>query len=139
MNLLKEQIEKITNTTNLYYTEEQVLLAKKLVKLSGLNKCFFSNSGTESIETAIKLTRKHTKKTGIISAKHGFHGRTFGSLAATWKKGIKDPFKPMLSGFKHVDYGNRGDIKQSIDKTIAAVMVDPIKGEAGLIMPQKDY
>ncbi len=138
-NAIRKQIEKITNTTNLYYTEEQVLLAKKLAKLSGLNKCFFSNSGTESIETAIKLTRKHTKKTMIISAKHGFHGRTFGSLAATWKKEIKDQFKPMLSGFKHVDYGDIGAIKQSIDKKIAAVMVEPIQGEAGIIMPQKDY
>src|SRR3989339_764424 len=98
-NAVKEQIEKITNPTNLYYTEEQVKLAEKLAKLSGLNKCFFSNSGAEGVEAAIKLTRKHAKKTQIISTKESFHGRTFGSLAATGKEKIRNPFKPLLSGF----------------------------------------
>src|SRR3989338_1689718 len=82
-NTVKKQIEKLTSPSNLYYSEQQVLLAEKLAKLSGLDKCFFSNSGTESAEAAIKLARKCTKKPGIISTKHGFHGRTFGALSAT--------------------------------------------------------
>ena len=90
---VKKQIEKITNPTNLYYSEPQAVLAEKLANLSGLDKCFFSNSGAESAESAIKLTRKHTKKIGIISTKHGFHGRTMGSLSATWKEKIRAPFK----------------------------------------------
>jgi len=136
---VKEQVKKITNPTNLYYTEQQVILAKKLAKLSGLDKCFFSNSGAEAVEAAIKLTRKHTKKIGIISTKHSFHGRTFGSLAATGKEKIKKPFKPMVEGFKHVDYGNVKAIEKAIDKKTAAVIVEPIQGEAGIILPDKDY
>src|SRR3989338_1814945 len=79
-NAVKKQIEKLTNSSNLYYSEPQVALAERLANLSGLGKCFFSNSGTESAEAAIKLARKHTKKPGIISTKHGFHGRTFGEI-----------------------------------------------------------
>lgn len=138
-NAVKEQISKITSPTNLYYSEQQVILAEKLAKLSGLDKCFFSNSGTESAEAAIKLTRKYTKKPGIISTKHGFHGRTFGSLSATWKEKIKNPFKPLLSNFKHVEYGDANAVEKAIDKKTGAVIVEPIQGEAGIIIPPKDY
>lgn len=136
---VKKQIEKITNPTNLYYSEEQVKLAEKLAKLSGLSKCFFSNSGAESVEAAIKLVRKHTKKTGMISTKEAFHGRTFGSLAATGKEKIKKPFKPLLSGFSHVKYGDADAIEKTITKKTAAVIVEPIQGEAGIVMPEKGY
>ena len=136
---VKKQIEKLTNPSNLYYSEQQVILAEKLVKLSKLDKCFFSNSGTESAEAAIKLVRKYTKKPGIISTKHGFHGRTFGGLSATWKEKIKKPFKPLLSNFKHVDYGNAAAVEKAIDKNTGAVIVEPIQGEAGIILPPKGY
>ena len=136
---VKKQIGKITNPTNLYYTEEQVRLAEKLAKLSGLSKCFFSNSGAESVEASIKLARKHTKKTQIISTKESFHGRTFGSLAATGKENIRKPFKPLLSGFVHVEYGDANAIKRKISKKTSAVIVEPIQGEAGIIMPGKNY
>lgn len=136
---VKAQIKKITNPSNLYYGEEQVKLAEKLANISGLDKCFFSNSGTESVEAAIKLARKHTKKSEIISTIHGFHGRTFGSLAATGKEKIKEPFKPMLPGFKHVEYGNAGAVEKAITKNTAAVIVEPIQGEAGIIVPKNDY
>ena len=138
-NTVKNQIEKLTNPSNLYYSEEQVILAKKLAKLSGLDKCFFSNSGAESAEVAIKLARKYTKKPGIISTKHGFHGRTFGALSATWKEKIKKPFKPLLSNFKHVDYGNAAAVEKAIGKNMGAVIVEPIQGEAGIIVPPKGY
>ena len=136
---VKKQIEKITNPTNLYYTEEQVKLAEKLAKLSGLSKCFFSNSGAESIEAAIKLARKHTKKFHMISTKEGFHGRTLGSLAATGKEKIRKPFSPMLSGFAHVKYGDANAIENAVTRKTAAVIIEPIQGEAGIIMPDKDY
>jgi len=136
---IKTQIKRITNATNLYYTEEQVKLAEKLAKLSGLGKCFFSNSGTESIEAAIKLTRKHAKKTRIIATKNCFHGRTFGSLAATGKDKIKEPFKPMLEGFDHVEYDNAEAVENAINDETAAVIVEPIQGEAGVIVPSEDY
>jgi len=138
-NVVKDQIKKLTNPSNLYYSEEQVILAEKLAKLSSLDKCFFSNSGTESAEAAIKLARKHTKKPGIISTKHGFHGRTFGGLSATWKEKIRQPFKPLLSNFKHVDYGNAIAVEKAIGKNTGAVIVEPIQGEAGIIVPPKGY
>ncbi len=136
---INKQIAKITNPTNLYYTEEQVILAEKLAKLSGLDKCFFSNSGTESVEAAIKLTRKHAKKYEIIATKNSFHGRTFGSLAATGKEKIKQQFKPMLEGFRHIEYGNVKALEKAITNKTAAFIVEPIQGEAGIIMPSQDY
>ena len=136
---VKKQIIKITNPTNLYYTEEQVILAEKLAKLSGLDKTFFSNSGAESVETAIKLARKYTKKADIISTIGGFHGRTFGSLSATWKEKIKKPFEPMLEGFCHVEYGNADAVEKAITKNTAAVIVEPIQGESGVIVPNANY
>ncbi len=136
---VKKQIEKLTNPSNLYYSEQQVILAGKLAKLSGLDKCFFSNSGTESAEAAIKLARKYTKKPGIISTKHAFHGRTFGSLSATWKEKIRQPFKPLLSNFKHVDYGNAAAVENAIGRNTGAVIVEPIQGEAGVIIPPDGY
>ena len=91
---IEKQASKLINVTGLFYTEPQVVLAEKISKLTGLDKCFFSNSGTEANETAIKLARKHTGKIEIVATKYGFHGRTFGSLAATWKAMIKYGFKP---------------------------------------------
>lgn len=138
-DVIKNQAANITNPTNLYYTEQQVKLSEKLAKLSGLDKCFFSNSGTESVEAAIKLARKHTKKTEIIATKNGFHGRTFGSLAATGKDKIKKPFKPMLAGFKHVEYGDAHAVENAIGDNTAAVIVEPIQGEAGIKVPPENY
>ena len=136
---VKKQIEKITNPTNLYYSEPQVVLAEKLANLSGLDKCFFSNSGAESAESAIKLTRKHTKKIEIISTKHGFHGRTIGSLSATWKEKIRAHSKPLLESFIHVEYGNANAVENAISEKTGAVIVEPIQGEAGIIVPHQGY
>jgi acetylornithine/N-succinyldiaminopimelate aminotransferase len=133
------QAKKLLNVSNLYYTESQVALAEKLAKLSGLDKCFFCNSGAEANEAAIKLARKYTGKTQIIVMNHGFHGRTFGSLSATWKPKIKKAFKPLLTGFKFVKYNDVKAIEKAITKKTAAVMLEPIQGEAGIIIPDKDY
>ncbi|MBW2980036.1 aspartate aminotransferase family protein [Candidatus Woesearchaeota archaeon] len=134
-----KQAKKLLNVSNLYYTEPQVELAEKLAKLSGLDKCFFCNSGAEANEAAIKLARKYKKKIEIIVMNHGFHGRTFGSLAATWKPKIKEPFKPLVPGFKFVKYNDVKAIEKAISKKTAAVMLEPIQGEAGIIVPDKNY
>ena len=141
---VRDQIKKVTNPTNLYYTEQQVILAQKLSNLSGISKCFFSNSGTESIEAAIKLARRHSEKTypkrfEIISAINSFHGRTFGALAATGKDKIKAQFSPMLEGFCHVEFGKADAVEKTITKKTCAVIVEPVQGEAGIIIPTKDY
>ncbi len=136
---VKKQAEKATNPSNLYYSEEQAMLAEKLAKLSGLEKSFFSNSGAESVEAAIKLTRRHTKKFGVIAMNHGFHGRTMGSLSATWKEKIKAPFRPLLEGFKHVEYGDAAAVEKAIDGNTGAIIAEPIQGEAGIIIPPSGY
>ena len=136
---VEKQLAKVTNPTNLYYSEEQTALAEKLSKLSGLEKSFFSNSGAESAEAAIKLARKHTKKFGMIAMNHAFHGRTMGSLSAPWKEKIKIPFKPLLEGFKHVKYGDAAAAEEAIDGNTGAIIVEPIQGEAGIIIPPSGY
>lgn len=133
------QAGKLINSSNLFYTKEQVLLAKRLAKLSGLSKCFFSNSGTEAVEAAIKLARKYTGKHEIIAMEHGFHGRTFGSLSATWGEKYKAPFGPMLAGAHHVPYNDIAALKKAITKKTAAVILEPIQGEAGIRIPDKGY
>ena len=133
------QSKKLLNVTNLYYTEPQVVLAKKLVSLSGLSKCFFCNSGAEANEAAIKLARKFTGKTDIIAAKHAFHGRTFGALSATWKDKFRIKFNPTVPGFTFVDYNNVDAVANAITDKTAAVMIEPIQGESGIITPDDDY
>jgi acetylornithine/N-succinyldiaminopimelate aminotransferase len=136
---IAKQSKKLIQVSNLYYTEQQVELAEKLVKLSGLKKCFFCNSGAEANEAAIKLAKKVTGKNGFIVCKHAFHGRTHGSLAATWKGKFKKKFTPLVKGFKFVEYNNPEAIEKAINKKTAAVMLEPIQGEAGIIVPYEDY
>jgi len=134
-----EQSKKLLNVTNLYYTEPQVILAKKLVKLSSLSKCFFCNSGAEANESAIKLARKYTGKTDIIATKNAFHGRTFGALSATWKEKFRKKFMPLVPGFTFVDYNKVEAVEDAITEKTAAVIVEPIQGESGIIIPSEDY
>ncbi len=133
------QAKKIVHVSNLYYTEPQIKLAKKLTKISHMKSCFFCNSGTEANEAALKLAKKITKKTDFIVAKNAFHGRTHGSLSATWKKTYKDPFEPLLPGFTFVEYDDVQAIANAITSRTAAVMLEPIQGEAGVLIPKEGY
>jgi len=136
---IANQAGKMINSTNLFYSKPQIELAKKLSKLSGLNKCFFCNSGTEAIEAAIKLAKNYSGKSKIIAMKNGFHGRTLGSLSATWNPKFKEKFKPLVPGFEHVEFGSIEALESKIDKSTAAVILEPIQGEAGVILPKKGY
>ncbi len=136
---ISSQAKKLIQVTNLYYTEHQVKLAEKLSRLSGLKKCFFCNSGAEANEAAIKLAKKITGKKEFIVTEHAFHGRTHASLSATWKEAYKKPFRPLIEGFKFVEYNNIEAIKEAITDDTAAVMLEPIQGEAGIIVPDEDY
>jgi len=133
------QVKKLVQVSNMYYTEEQVKLAAKLSKLSGLKKCFFCNSGTEANEAAIKLAKKISKKKKFIAFDHSFHGRSHGALAATWKEKYKKPFKPLGLDVKFVEYNDIDALKKLSFKDIAAVIIEPIQGEAGIIVPSKGY
>jgi len=141
-NAVCSQMLKLTHVSNLYYTEPQVNLAQKLSMLSGLKKTFFCNSGAEANEAAIKLAKKVTGKSKFIVFDHCFHGRTHGSLSATWKQKYKDPFKPLVDGFIFVPYNNFKAVEKAIlenGNDVAAVMIEPIQGEAGIIVPSEDY
>lgn len=136
---ISEQAKKLINITNLYYTEPQAELAEKLVKLSSLEKCFFCNSGTEANEAAIKLAKKVTGKKKFIAFEHSFHGRTTASLALTWKEKYKKPFEPLMPEVIFIKYDDINVLEKAIDDDIAAVVIEPIQGEAGIIVPSSGY
>lgn len=135
-----EQVRRIINVSNLFYTKPQVELAEKLIEISRVRgKVFLSNSGAEAVEAALKFARKHTGKKGIIAAEHAFHGRTFGALSATWKERYRKPFEPLVLGFKHIRYNSAEQLRANIDEDTAAFIVEPIQGEAGVIIPADGY
>lgn len=136
---ISDEAGKLLNVTNYYYTEPQAVLASKLAKLSGLKKCFFCNSGTEANEAAIKLAKNVTKKKKFIAFEHSFHGRTTGSLAATWKEKYKEPFLPLMPEIVFVEYNNINALKKAISDEVAAVIIEPIQGEAGIIVPDEGF
>ncbi|MCX6699671.1 MAG: acetylornithine/succinylornithine family transaminase [Methanomicrobiales archaeon] len=129
------QAHDLIHCSNLYYVPHQAELAKKLVEISGLEKMFFSNSGAEANDGAIKLARVRTGRRKFVAFTHGFHGRTIGSLAVTHKPAIREPFEPLGLECSFVEYGNLESLKKAVDDTTAAVLVEPVQGEAGVIMP----
>ena len=136
---IQKQAEKLIHTSNVYFTEEQVKLAKKLSEITIFDKIFYANSGAEANEGAIKLARKYTKKGEIISTNNSFHGRTLVTVTATGQDKYKEPFKPLPPGFKHVDYGDSEAIANAMTENTAAVIVEAIQGEGGVIVPPKNY
>ena len=139
VSAIKAQSAELIHTSNLYYTEVQALLAERMASLTGMERLYMTNSGAESNEAAMKLARKVTGKTGFISTKNAFHGRTMGSLSVTWKEALRKPFEPLLVDVTFVDYGDVNAISQAVDARTAAVIVEPIQGEAGVIVPPDDY
>ena len=136
---IRAQAGKIMHSSNLYTIIPQVKLAELLFEVSGGYKSFFCNSGAEANEAAIKLTRKYTKKSGIIACKNSFHGRTITTLSATGQERYKVDFQPMCKEFKHVPFGDVGALEDAINSDTAAVMLEPIQGEGGVIVPPDGY
>jgi LysW-gamma-L-lysine/LysW-L-ornithine aminotransferase len=98
-----------------------------------------TNSGTETVEAAIKLARRHTGRKKIISMKGGYHGKTFGALSATWSRKYRDPFGPLLEGFDFAEYGDPESLRSLVGPDTAAVLAEPIQGESGIIVPPVGY
>ncbi|MEK7594201.1 MAG: acetylornithine transaminase [Patescibacteria group bacterium] len=134
-----DQVGKLTSVSNLYFTEPPILLAKKLSELSGLKKSFFCNSGAEANEAAIKLAKKITGKTDFIAFNNAFHGRTSGSLALTANEAYKKPFLPLTPNVKFAEYDNIDSLQELIDDNTAAVIIEPIQGESGIIVPKNGF
>jgi predicted acetylornithine/succinylornithine family transaminase len=142
---LQKQAQRLLHVSNLYHIEPQIRLAKLLVNNSFADKVFICNSGTEAVEAAIKLARKYAKdhtvpdKYEIITAESSFHGRTLASLSATGQEKLQKGFEPLAPGFKYVPFNNIRALKNAISRNTCAVMLEPLQGEGGVRVPDKDY
>ena len=135
---IKRQAETLIHTSNLYYTENQVLLAEELKDLTGMRRAYFCNSGAESVEAALKLTRRATGKSKLVAAVGSFHGRTLGALGATYKAIYREPFRP-LNEAEFVPYNDPEAMKAAVTKETGALILEPVQGEAGVYVPDADY
>ncbi|NJD77756.1 MAG: acetylornithine transaminase [Candidatus Methanoperedens sp.] len=135
---IKRQVEQLIHVSNLYYTEQQAVLAEGLVNLTGMDRVFFCNSGTEAVEGALKLARKATGKKEFIAAEHAFHGRTRGALSVTHKEKYRKPFEPLAPAV-FVPYNDADAIRAAINENTAGVILEPIQGEGGVIIPSDNY
>lgn len=142
---LKDQIDKVIHTSNLFYNVPMVEAAEKLTKASGLDKAFFTNSGTEAIEGAIKVARKYAwlkdKKTDheIIAMKHSFHGRSLGALSVTGNTHYQEPFKPLIGGIKFADFNDLESVKSQITEKTCAVIMETVQGEGGIYPAEPEF
>jgi len=139
--VLKQQAGKLIHTSNLFYHQYQSELAKRLTKISGLDRAFFCNSGTEAWEGALKLARAyaqehnsngHKAKWRLLALENSFHGRTFGSLATTGQAKYRRPFAPMMPGVNFVAFNDVADLKRQFDGSVCAICMETIQGEGGI-------
>jgi len=144
VDAVAEQAGKLIHCSNLYYTQAQADAAAKLVKLSGLGKAFFGNSGAEANEGAIKIARKYAhaidpEKSQIITAWNSFHGRTLATLTATGQPHYQEGVGPLPAGFDYVHYNDIEELESLMSDKTAAVMLETIQGEGGVYTPENDY
>lgn len=138
---LCEQAGTLLSCHQSFYNDVRAAYLEKLRSIlpAELSRVFFSNSGTESVEAALKFARAATGRGTILSAKRGYHGRTFGSLSATAGKKYRDPYMPVLSGFQHVGYGDTAELEAALTPDVAAVILEPVQGEAGVYLAPEGY
>lgn len=142
---LKNQIDKITHTSNLFYNIPSIEAAEKIVKAAGLEKVFFTNSGAEAIEGALKMAKRYAyDRDGhanheVIAMNHSFHGRTMGSLALTGNEHYQKPFGPMIGGIKFAEYNNLDSVKELVNDKTCAIILEPLQGEGGIYPATKEF
>jgi acetylornithine/N-succinyldiaminopimelate aminotransferase len=135
---LKAQIDKLLHTSNLYYNVPAIEAARKLLEACGMDRAFFTSSGTEAIEGAVKLARKYYyKKHGvadsqIISMDHSFHGRSMGALSVTGNKKYREAFGPLIGGVVFAEFNNLDSVKELVNDKTCAIILEPVQGEGGL-------
>ena len=143
--VLKAQIDKVIHTSNLYYNEPMSEAAKKLLKASKMNKVFFTNSGTEAIEGAIKVARKYaylkdgTTNHEIIAMNNSFHGRSLGALSVTGNVAYQESFKPLIGGIKFADFNDLESVKAQITDKTCAIIMEAVQGEGGVIPAEEEF
>lgn len=142
---IKNQVDLLLHTSNLFYSIPTLEAAKKFVKASGMDQVFFTNSGAEAVEGAIKLARKYYyKKFGkaggeIIAMEHSFHGRSMGALSITGTKKYRQAFEPLIGGVKFAEFNNLDSVKVAIDDNTCAVILEPVQGEGGIYPATKEF
>ncbi len=138
---ITEQMNKVMVCHMSTYNDSRLQFLSKLKSIAPekLDRIFFSNSGAESIEAALKFSRKYTQKTGIISMFGGYHGKTFGALSVTYNPKYRKSFNPLLEGVKFVPFGDIPSLTDAIDDSTGTVILEPIQGESGIIMPPEGY
>lgn len=145
---IARQAGRLIHTSNLFYHDYQAALARKLTRISGLDRVFFTNSGTEAIEGALKLARAYARLNSsngrrarwrILAMDNSFHGRTFGALAATSTKKYRTPFAPLLPGVRFVRFNDVRDLERQFDASVCAVLLEPIQGEGGIHPVSREF
>lgn len=148
MAALRDEAETILHVSNLLYHPYQAPLAEKLTRLSGMDRAFFANSGTEAIDGAMKLARAYARKQAaaepferyeILALENSFHGRTFGALSATWPKKYRQPFEPLVPGVRFVRQNDIAHLRESFTARVAAVLLEVIQGEGGVVKVREDF
>lgn len=142
---IKAQVDSLIHTSNLYYNVPASLACERLTKLAGMDRVFFTNSGTEAIEGAIKTARKYAyNKDGktdheIIAMKHSFHGRSMGALSVTGNDKYQEPFKPLIGGVKFAEYNNLQSVKDLVTEKTCAIILEPVQGEGGIYPATQEF
>lgn len=142
---LKDQVDKLIHTSNLFYNMPMTEAAEKLLKASGLSKVFFTNSGTEAIEGAIKAARKYawlrdgSTDHEIVAMKHSFHGRSLGALSVTGNAHYQEPFKPLIGGIRFADFNDLDSVKEQITEKTCAIILEPVQGEGGIYPASREF
>ena len=147
---LKKQVDQLTHTSNLFYNKPAIEAGEKLLEVSGMDKVFFTNSGTEAIEGALKIARRYAynkkQKDGkpsndaeIIAMGHSFHGRSMGALSVTGNAPYQEPFQPLIPGIRFAEYNNLESVKRLLTDNTCAVILETIQGEGGIYPAKKEF
>ena len=142
---LKNQVDKLLHVSNLYYTEPTSAAAEKLLKVSGMDRVFFTNSGTEAIEGALKAARKYSfEKYGneryeIVAMNHSFHGRSMGALSVTGTLKYRTPFEPLIGGVVFAEYNDLESVKNAVSDKTCAILLETVQGEGGIYPADPEF
>lgn len=136
---VSEQLRKLVHASNLYYTTPQIELAEKLEKITGMDRFFFCNSGTEAVEASLKFARKASGRKKFVAFTNCFHGRTMGSLSVTYKEKFRKPFEPLVQPVEFAKFNDVEDLEKKVDKETSAVILELIQGEAGVFPADKEF
>jgi len=148
LKVIKEQAGTLIHTSNLFYHRFQSELARRLTKMSGMDRAFFCNSGTEAWEGALKLARAYAKannsnghkaKWRLLALENSFHGRTFGALSTTGQAKYRDPFMPLVPGVDFVGFNDVNELKRQFDGSVCAVCIETIQGEGGINLVSREF